>query len=64
MLCSLSNLKEQDIEQIQAAEKDLGVTLLAFSCQDMSPASLEADKLEKIQALESKLGLALVAVAG
>ena len=62
MLCSLSNLKEQDLSQIQSLETDLGQTLLAFSCHDASPAALDAEKLEKIQALEKHLGISLVAV--
>ncbi|MEH0018101.1 MAG: hypothetical protein V6Z89_00540 [Desulfobacter sp.] len=62
MLCSLSNLKVQDIEQIKALEADLGVTVLAFSCHDTEPTILDKDTLERIQSLENKLGLSLVAV--
>lgn len=63
MLCSLSNLNSQDLNQIQSVETDVGQPLLAFSCHDISPATLSAEQLEKIQALEKKLGIALVAVA-
>ena len=62
MICSLSNLNSQDLDQIKAVEADVGQPLLAFSCHDFSPATLSADKLEKIQALEKKLGVALVAI--
>lgn len=62
MLCSLSNLKNQDIEQIKSLESDLGVTILAFSCHDADPSVLDKETLEKIQGLETKLGLSLVAV--
>ena len=62
MICSLSTLKEQDLDEIRSMEKDMGVALLAFSCHDSKAAALDADKLSKIQALEKKLGLALVAV--
>jgi hypothetical protein len=62
MICSLSNLNSQDLDQIKAVEAEVGQSLLAFSCHDLSPAALSADKLEKIQALEKKLGMALVAV--
>jgi hypothetical protein len=62
MLCSLSDLKDQDLTEIRSMESDLGVTLLAFSCHETSPAALDGDKLGKVQALEQKLGLALVAV--
>jgi hypothetical protein len=62
MICSLSNLKSQDLDQIRTMEAEVGQPLLAFSCHDFSPATLSAEKLEKIQALEKKLGVALVAV--
>ncbi|WP_321496083.1 hypothetical protein [uncultured Desulfobacter sp.] len=62
MICSLSNLKDQDVAQIKDLEKELGVTMLAFSCHDTKPTTLENATLEKIQALEKNLGVALVAV--
>ncbi|THB78616.1 MAG: hypothetical protein D3926_12770 [Desulfobacteraceae bacterium] len=62
MMCSLSNLKSQDIDEIQALESDLGVAVLAFSCHDAKLSELDAPTLEKIQALENKMGLSLVAV--
>jgi hypothetical protein len=62
MLCSLSQLKENDLAQIQTLEKEIGQPILAFSCHETSPASLDADRLEKVQALEKQLGVALVAV--
>ena len=62
MLCSLSNLKDQDLAEIRSMESDLGLTLLAFSCHATAPAALDADKLGKVQALEEKLGMSLVAV--
>jgi hypothetical protein len=62
MLCSLSNLKEQDVERIKSLETDLGQTLLAFSCHDVSPAILDGEKLEKLQSAEKDLGISLVAV--
>lgn len=62
MLCSLSSLNESDLAQIKSIESDLGQTILAFGCHNISPATLDADKLKKIQALEKKLGLSLVAV--
>lgn len=62
MLCSLSNLKEQDVREIRNIESDLGITLLAFSCHDVEPSILEKEKLDKIQSIEKKLGLSLVAV--
>lgn len=62
MLCTLSHLDSQAIEQIKALENELQQTLLAFSCHNVLPTQLEADKLAKIQQLENKLGISLIAV--
>jgi len=62
MMCSLSNLTKEDLDQIRTLESDLGKPLLAFSCHDLAPALLDAGNLARIQELEKKLGLALVAV--
>ncbi|BEQ16731.1 hypothetical protein [Desulfoferula mesophila] len=62
MICSLSNLKEQDIAKIKQLESDLGQTLLAFSCHAIQPAKLNEAKLGKVQSLEKSLGISLVAV--
>ena len=62
MLCTLSHLDSQAIEQIKALENELHQTLLAFSCHNVNPTPLEADKLAKIQKLEKNLGISLVAV--
>jgi hypothetical protein len=62
MLCSLSNLKDQDVQQIRQLESELGITVLAFSCHDAEPAPLNKETLEKIQSMEDRLGLSLVAV--
>ena len=62
MLCSLSNLKENTIHEIQALENDLGITVLAYSCHKTEPAIIDANKLKKIQTLEKNLGLSLIAI--
>jgi hypothetical protein len=62
MLCSLSSLETEKIDAIQNLEKELGKTVLAFSCHDIKPAQLSAADLEKIQDLEKKLSLSIVAV--
>lgn len=62
MLCSLSNLKQPDVDQIKQLESELGITLLAFSCHNTKPSVLDKKALEKIQFAENKLGLSLVAV--
>jgi cell wall assembly regulator SMI1 len=63
MICSLtSNVNDATLETITNLEKDLGKTLLAFSCHDLKASTLDADQLNKIQELEKKLGVSLVAV--
>ena len=63
MLCSLSKLRDEELGQIGDLEKELGVTLLAFSCHAADPASISDDQLAKIHELEKTLGISLVAVA-
>ena len=63
MLCSLSTkLSQADVEKINSLEKELGTTLLAFSCHDTKAADIEEDKIKKIQELEKAMGVNLVAV--
>ena len=62
MICSLSKLDAPKIERIKSAEKDLGKTILAFTCHDIAPAQLSPAELAKIQAVEKEIGLTLVAV--
>lgn len=65
MLCSLSTkLGTDDLQAINALEKELATPLLAFSCHDLKPADVKAEQLAKIQALEKRLGMSLVAVKG
>lgn len=62
MLCTLSSLKKQDIEEIKTLEQETGHIVLAFSCHKSKPSLVDKNTLEKIQSLENKLGLSLVAV--
>jgi hypothetical protein len=63
MLCSLdTKVTEDTIATINALEKDLGRTLLAFRCHDLKPSTLSAAELKKIQEVEAELGISLVAV--
>ena len=62
MLCSLASLDKEKIEAIQALEKKMGKTVLAFSCRDLKPDSLKDDEIAQIKEAESRLGLSLVAV--
>ena len=48
------------LAEIQALEKELGKTLIAFSTPPQ-PANLSDDKLSKIKELEKKLCVRLVA---
>ena len=62
MLCSYSKAESIDLEAIQGLEKDLGKTLLAFSCQDIKSAEIKDEELARINELEKKLGVVLVAI--
>jgi len=62
MLCSYSTLDKANLEAIQALEKELGQTLLSFSCHDIEPAVIDDEALLKISELEMKLDVVLIAV--
>ena len=62
MICNLSSLKENDLNDIVTLEKDLGKTLLAFSCHDAKIAHISEDELKRIKTLEEKMGISLVAL--
>ena len=62
MLCSLARLDKEKVEAIEAIEKKMGKTLLAFSCQDLKVDALKDEELAQIKEAEKKLGLSLVAV--
>jgi len=62
MLCSLSRLEDQQLQEIQSLEQELGKNLLSYTCRDLTAAELTEAELEKIRDLEGKLGLSLVAV--
>lgn len=53
MLCSYSKTESIDLEAIQGLEKNLGKTLLAFSCQDIKPAEIKDEELARINELVS-----------
>ena len=47
MFCEIARkLEGDDLEKLQSLEKDLGLTLVAFSCRSLDPAREE--KLEKM----------------
>ena len=62
MLCSFATLDNTNLEAIQALEKELGQTLLSFSCHDIESVVIDDEALSKISELEKKLGVVLVAV--
>jgi hypothetical protein len=62
MLCALSKLDEEKIESIKSTEKQIGKTLLAFSCYEAPPETLSAEELAAVKEAERKLGVVLVAV--
>ncbi len=64
MLCSLaSKLGEKEIGEVEALERELGVTVLAFSCGAIDPAAVNEEQLARIRDVEDRLGVSLVAVA-
>ena len=56
MVCSFSTLDNANLETIKALEKELGQTLLSFSCHDIESAVIDDEELSKISELEKKLG--------
>lgn len=62
MLCSYASVSDEKLNSLQKMEKELGQTLLAFSCHRFQPARLTDEQLEKIQDLEKELGMVLVAI--
>jgi len=63
MLCSLATkLGERELDEVAALERELGVTLLAFSCHDVEPAEADDRQLGRIREVEGRLGISLVAV--
>ena len=62
MLCSYSKLDSSHLEEIKALEKEIGATLLSFTCQNIATAKIDEKALGKIKQLETRLGVALVAI--
>ncbi len=53
MLCDFArNLSPEDLARIQALERNLGLTILAFSCR-----SLEPEREERLRKVSAELGL-------
>lgn len=62
MLCTFAQLDREKVEAIQSLEKELGKTIIAFSCKDISVSPLKDSEIARIRETEKRLGLALVAV--
>lgn len=61
MFCSASKLDDKKLDAIKALERDLGKTLVAYSCSNPEPSTLSDAELMKIKSLEEKLAVTLVA---
>lgn len=59
---TFSKLSKENMDAIDATEKKLGVTLIAFSDEGTKYASLSEDAVDEVKELEKKLGLSLVAL--
>ncbi len=62
MLCTVAQLEKNKLADIQALEKKLGKTLIAFSCKNVEIAKLKDDELIQIRLIEQKMHIALLAV--
>ncbi|MCL5024373.1 MAG: hypothetical protein M1497_13605 [Nitrospirae bacterium] len=62
MLCTVATLDGEKLRTVQSLEKELGKTLLAFSCRDIGVTPLNDDEIARIKRIEEQLGVALVAV--
>lgn len=62
ILCSFSKIGKGELEEVQSLEKELGISLLAFSCPEMKFAKLSEEQLKKVEELEKKLGVVLISV--
>ena len=64
MLCTLADrLGESELDEIRRLERELGTTILAYSCYQAEPAPVDDRQLARLQELEQRLGVSLVAVA-
>ena len=62
MLCTLAKLEKEKLAEVQSLEKNIGKTLIAFACKDISIDPLKDNELSEIKKVEQKLNVSLVAV--
>ncbi len=62
MFCTVAHLEKDKLADVQALEKKLGKTLIAFSCKNVEVAKLKDDELVQIRQVEQKLHISLLAI--
>ncbi len=62
MICSYAPMDEKKLDSLKHLEKELGQTLLAYSCHDMKPAELTPEQVERLKKVEEELGVVIVAL--
>ena len=60
MVWLYSHLDSKALARLQLAEKELGITLLAFEDQALPMAQLDDAQLNRVQELEKDLGVVLL----
>ncbi len=62
MICSITNLKPEDLVRIQDLEKQLQQTLVALTVQSIELSEPTDDVINQIRQVEDELGVVLLAV--
>jgi len=61
MLCNVSKLDQDKLDKISALEKELGKTLVAYTCSELDAAKLDDAQLSRLKQVEDELNVSLVA---
>ena len=62
MIFSYALLTAEQVHAVQALERELGTTIVAFEGTDVSMRSLSPEALDRLRQEEQRTGLTLVAV--
>jgi hypothetical protein len=62
MIYGYSKLDDAAVKTVQDLEKKMGVTIVAFTGQDVKTTDLSEADMKQVQETEAKLGVTLVAV--
>ena len=62
MIFSYALLTAEQLHAVQALERELGTTIVAFEGTDVSMRSLSPEALDRLRQEEQRTGLTLVAV--